>query len=515
MRKRLLSIITLLLVSTLLFAAGAKEVASDETVVKVLSVETTDDGYFRLTVQRTDGTVVIYTAGDETVFSVPAQQIHEGSVLAIKDNGIATMSIPAQMFPTEIRDLTLAVSLGAYSFDWAEPGLGAPAVQESSLRDITLKEDLQSRFSYAYAYDLFSSYADQGVTFRGSYLARGILDFYNGTEPLIPVSSMAEDVDLYISTIFNNNVAESTGPAPSSLDEIYAITGFEDLSQRFSYAYGYLSAKGLEASSLYPHAGYFARGIIDAGNADEDEPLLASADMNAAMEEYIADYIQKGILTDHGDVYATLDSIMELGVPEDPIDKFAYAYGYVSYLNLLYSGIEVYAPEFAYGALAAFYGAVSPYTADEMNAIVEEYVAELQAEYQAWLDELAASNLEKAESFLADNAGRERVITTDSGLQVEFTFDDESESAAPAEDSLVVVDYTLTLMDGTVMDQGENVEFSLSNLIPGFSEAVMMMSVGDSVRAYVHPSLGYGETGTPTIEPNSLLIFDITLDEIR
>ena len=76
----------------------------------------------------------------------------------------------------------------------------------------------------------------------------------------------------------------------------------------------------------------FARGIIDAGSADEDEPLLAAADMNAAMEEYIADYIQKGILTDHGDVYATLDSIMELGVPEDPIDKFAYAYGYVSYL---------------------------------------------------------------------------------------------------------------------------------------------------------------------------------------
>ena len=150
-----------------------------------------------------------------------------------------------------------------------------------------------------------------------------------------------------------------------------------------------------------------------------------------------------------------------------------------------------------------------------MNAIVEEYVAELQAEYQAWLDELAASNLEKAESFLADNAGRDGVITTDSGLQVEFTFDDESESAVPAEDSLVVVDYTLTLMDGTVMDQGEDVEFSLSNLIPGFSEAVMMMSVGDSVRAYVHPSLGYGETGTPTIEPNSLLIFDITLDEIR
>ena len=126
-----------------------------------------------------------------------------------------------------------------------------------------------------------------------------------------------------------------------------------------------------------------------------------------------------------------------------------------------------------------------------------------------------ADNLAAAESFLADNAAREGIITLDSGLQLEYTYDDKSDSARPAEDSIVVVDYTLTLMDGTVMDQGEDVEFSLQNLIPGFSEAVMQMNVGDSVRAYVHPSLGYGENGTPTIQPNSLLIFDITLDSIK
>lgn len=375
-----------------------------------------------------------------------------------------------------------------------------------------LKED-GSTVIYLAGEDCSSSYPLDKME-EGDYLmvtGNGIMTMS------LPPQSPAVSIRYVTPAVVNGLIsADFTTPRqyPGLILDIAEINE-EDLSSRFSYAYGYLSAKGLEASLLYPHAGYFARGIIDAGSADENEPLLAAADMNAAMEEYIADYIQKGILTDHGDVYATLDSIMELGVPEDPIDKFAYAYGYVSYLNLLYSGIEVYAPEFAYGALAAFYGAVSPYTADEMNAIVEEYVAELQAEYQAWLDELAASNLEKAESFLADNAGREGVITTDSGLQVEFTFDDDSESAVPAEDSLVVVDYILTLMDGTVMDQGEDVEFSLSNLIPGFSEAVKMMGVGDSVRAYVHPSLGYGETGTPTIEPNSLLIFDITLDEIR
>ena len=289
----------------------------------------------------------------------------------------------------------------------------------------------------------------------------------------------------------------------------------DDMVSRFSYAYGYLSGKGLEANSLYPHAGYFARGVIDAGKADEAEPLITTEDMNAAIQEYIAQYMQQGVITDHGDVYATMDELMALEAPVDLVDRFAYAYGYFSYLNLLYNGLEVYSDEFAYGALAAFYGATSPYTVDEMNAIVEEYAAQLQAEYEAWLAELSASNLEKAEAYLNDNAAREGVITTDSGLQLEFTYDDTTESATPASDSLVVVDYTLTLMDGTVMDQGEGVEFSLSNLIPGFSEAVMNMTVGDSVRAYVHPSLGYGENGTPTIEPNSLLIFDITLDEIK
>ena len=289
----------------------------------------------------------------------------------------------------------------------------------------------------------------------------------------------------------------------------------EDILSRFSFAYGYISMLGLNRSSLYPHAGYFARGIIDAGAADEVEPMLTVEEMNTALTEYISEYIEKGLVTDYGELCTTKDQIMELGTPETLPDRFAYAYGYFSFLNLIYSGLEVYPDEFAYGALTASYGSVMPYTIEEMNGFIEEYVAELQAEYQAWVEEMSADNLAAAESFLADNASREGVITLDSGLQLEYTYDDTSESARPAEDSIVVVDYTLTLMDGTVMDQGEGAEFSLHNLIPGFSEAVMQMNVGDSVRAYVHPSLGYGENGTQTIQPNSLLIFDITLDSIR
>lgn len=146
--------------------------------------------------------------------------------------------------------------------------------------------------------------------------------------------------------------------------------------------------------------------------------------------------------------------------------------------------------------------------------LIDAYVDKMAEDYMAWLEDLAAQNLSEAEAFLEDNASRPEVTVLPSGVQIEYTYDEE-EGAVPSADDTVNVDYTLTLMDGTVMDQGDGVSFSLSSLIPGFTYAVEAMNVGDSVRAYIPPELGYGEMGTQTIEPNSLLIFDITLNSIE
>lgn len=425
-KTRILAILLMLAASlSMLGAEGLKEQGADETLVKVVSIDKGDDGAWRISALREDGTEVIYIYGDESTSTYPLENIAADDYLMIRDNGISTMSIPPQMQAIAVRYVTPAVINGLIAADFYTP------VQHPGL----------------------------------------ILDI-------------------------------------TEIDD-------EDLLSRFSFAYGYISMLGLNRSSLYPHAGYFARGVIDAGDTDEVEPMLTVDEMNEALTEYIAEYIEKGLVTDYGELCTTMDQLLELGTPETLPDRFAYSYGYFSFLNLIYSGLEVYPEEFAYGALTASYGSTMPYTLEEMNGFIEEYIAELQAEYQAWIEEMSADNLAAAESFLADNAAREGIITLDSGLQLEYTYDDKSDSARPAKDSIVVVDYTLTLMDGTVMDQGEDVEFSLQNLIPGFSEAVMQMNVGDSVRAYVHPSLGYGENGTPTIQPNSLLIFDITLDSIK
>ena len=289
----------------------------------------------------------------------------------------------------------------------------------------------------------------------------------------------------------------------------------ENLDSAFAYSYGYLSMKGLMTQNLYPRGGYFARGVLDAGEIGTTSPLLTNEEMSSALNEFMTDVYNAGLPTDYGEVIADEESIRALEKPESLEDRFGYAYGYFTILNILYGGIDVQAAEFAAGVLTALYSADPVFTEEEMNGFIEAYIEKLNAEYRAWLEELAATNLAEAETFLEDNAARPEVTVLPSGVQIEFMYDDTTESATPADTDTVTVDYTLTLIDGTVMDQGEDVTFSLSSLIPGFTEAVKAMTVGDTIRAYIHPDMGYGAGGTQTIEPNSLLIFDITLDSIQ
>lgn len=305
--------------------------------------------------------------------------------------------------------------------------------------------------------------------------------------------------------------------APAELPAIEIAIGnvsADDLEAAFAYSYGYLAMQSLNMQNLYPRGGYFARGVLDASDVGTVTPLLTADEMTAALNEFMTSVYNAGLPTDYGEVIADEESIRLLERPESLEDRFGYSYGYFTVINLIYGGIDVKAPEFAAGILTALYGAEPIFTADEMNGFIDAYVDKMAEDYMAWLEDLAAQNLSEAEAFLEDNASRPEVTVLPSGVQIEYTYDEE-EGAVPSADDTVNVDYTLTLMDGTVMDQGDGVSFSLSSLIPGFTYAVEAMNVGDSVRAYIPPELGYGEMGTQTIEPNSLLIFDITLNSIE
>jgi len=142
----------------------------------------------------------------------------------------------------------------------------------------------------------------------------------------------------------------------------------------------------------------------------------------------------------------------------------------------------------------------------------------IQQKRQAREAELASKREELATIFLDANAAREGVSVTDSGLQYEVLA--SGSGASPGPRSTVVTHYHGTLVDGTVFDssveRGEPAEFGVHEVIPGWTEALQMMSVGDKWRIACPPQLAYGEQGAGNaIPPNTALVFEIHLIEVK
>ncbi len=130
----------------------------------------------------------------------------------------------------------------------------------------------------------------------------------------------------------------------------------------------------------------------------------------------------------------------------------------------------------------------------------------------------AALNQEKGSAFLAENAKKDGVKTTASGLQYEVLHSGSGDSH-PTASSTVRVHYHGTLIDGTVFDssveRGETISFPLNRVIPGWTEGVQLMKTGDKFRFYIPSNLGYGNRSAGKIPPGSTLIFDVELFEIQ
>lgn len=127
--------------------------------------------------------------------------------------------------------------------------------------------------------------------------------------------------------------------------------------------------------------------------------------------------------------------------------------------------------------------------------------------------EIAQRNLDDGQSFLAENAERDGVEVTDSGLQYEVL--ETGDGATPDSNDTVEVNYEGMLLDGTVFDssfeRGEPVSFKVNQVIEGWQEALQLMSVGDSWMLYIPAEIAYGENGQGPIGPNEMLTFRVEL----
>ena len=130
------------------------------------------------------------------------------------------------------------------------------------------------------------------------------------------------------------------------------------------------------------------------------------------------------------------------------------------------------------------------------------------------LKEAAAENIAAGKKFLAENAKKEGVIITNSGLQYEIL--KEGEGPKPSLSSKVKTHYHGTLIDGTVFDssveRGQPATFGVNQVIKGWQEGIPLMSAGAKYRFFIPQELAYGMNAVgATIGPGATLIFEVEL----
>lgn len=197
------------------------------------------------------------------------------------------------------------------------------------------------------------------------------------------------------------------------------------------------------------------------------------------------------------------------------MDKLSYALGMSMGHNFKGSGIKaINADDFAAGVAAVYDGTKPAMSYDEAKRIVQDFFTNLEKEMQAEAAKAGTENLKIGEAFLSENAKREGVTTTASGLQYEVIRKGAGDH--PAASDRVEVHYTGKLIDGTVFDssveRGVPATFGVTQVIPGWVEALQLMREGDKWRLYIPSTLAYGENGAGgVIGPNMTLIFDVEL----
>lgn len=200
--------------------------------------------------------------------------------------------------------------------------------------------------------------------------------------------------------------------------------------------------------------------------------------------------------------------------PESLSERISYSYGLMIARQLSDRGIEIDQAQF----MAAFQSVLEKkaplLNEDEVSAAFSENQKMLDAKNVTGPDK---ENLDKGNAFLAENAKKEGVKTTASGLQYEVI--KEGDGAKPKATDEVKVHYHGTLIDGKVFDssveRGEPAEFPLNRVIPGWTEGVQLMSKGSKYRFFIPYDLAYGDRGAGAdIKPYSALVFEVELLDI-
>lgn len=196
-------------------------------------------------------------------------------------------------------------------------------------------------------------------------------------------------------------------------------------------------------------------------------------------------------------------------------DLASYAIGLDIAARFAGDGMQVNPEMLLQGLKDGFAGGQPRYPEDKLRAAADAFERDVQARAQQRFKEIAAKNKEDGVAFLAENKKKKTVRALTSGLQYEVIKSGTGKS--PKSTDKVRAHYHGTLVDGTVFDSTQNeqpIDIDVQGAIPGWTEALQIMKVGDKWRLFVPPELAYGAEGFGPVPPNAVLIFELELIDV-
>ena len=165
------------------------------------------------------------------------------------------------------------------------------------------------------------------------------------------------------------------------------------------------------------------------------------------------------------------------------------------------------------GVLEALNGKEAPFEIQKIGPAMTDFIQKKQA---VMLDTIKTKNMAQASAYFAKLKEDKDVVELPSGLRYQIMKPGAGDPPKPTD--TVKVNYTGTLIDGTVFDSsdrtGKPLEIQLNNVIAGWTEGMQKIAKGGKMKLYVPPQLGYGDDGRPGIPPGSVLVFKVDLLDI-
>lgn len=197
---------------------------------------------------------------------------------------------------------------------------------------------------------------------------------------------------------------------------------------------------------------------------------------------------------------------------ESEKQQLSYIFGIQVGQNMMAEGVDLELDAFAAGVADMFAGKQPQLD----QATAEKVISEFQQKKAQEMAAVMNQKQEQSKSYLEENAKKDGVVTTASGLQYKIIT--EGDGATPTEKDKVIAHYQGTLLDGTVFDssyeRGEPATFPVTGVIQGWQETLQLMKEGSKWNIVVPAELAYGPRGAgpnSPIGPNETLIFDIEL----